>query len=213
MLLSLILALWPTWQGTQNAVLFSAEAIAEARIAGEDVTVPCQTWREWVETTRVGPGLFERRPGYGDINSHDNYMGMALGAWACDFPSLAIEITNELAQRGWAFNDVPPHGFDIRGQLTPKDIVPLKLVAGWDVSPFEAAYASLDLCIGRSWNLKRARLIIYEHYPLPWLHSLILAPCIYRAKRMVNYIEAGCNYHGAESPQCVALKLSGGRWE
>jgi hypothetical protein len=213
MILSILLSLWTTWAATQNAVLFSAEDVAEKRIAGQDVAQECVLWREWVERTRVGPGLFERRPGYGDINSHDNYLGMALGAWACDFPSLTIEITNELAQRGWAFNDVPPFGYDIRGQLTPKDIVPLKLVAGWDVSPFEAAYASLDLCIGKSWNLKRARVLIYENTVQSGLVSIILAPCIWRAKRMVDYVQAGCNYHGEASPQCVALRQTKGAWK
>ena len=213
MILSILLSLWTTWAATQNAVLFSAEDVAEKRIAGQDVAQECVLWREWVERTRVGPGLFERRPGYGDINSHDNYLGMALGAWACDFPSLTIEITNELAQRGWAFNDVPPFGYDIRGQLTPKDIVPLKLVAGWDVSPFEAAYASLDLCIGKSWNLKRARVLIYENVEKDALSSLILAPCIWKAKRAVDYVQAGCNYHGEASPQCVALRTTKGKWK
>lgn len=213
MLLSLFLSLWGQWQQSQNPILFGGEGIAETRLARESVTEQCALWRDFLNQTRIAPGVFERRPGYGDINSHDNYQGMALGGWACDFPDIAIEIVNELSRTGWMFNDVQPGVFDIRGQLTPKDIVPLKLVAGWEPALWETVYASADLCIGRSWNLKRSRLLIYEHYQLPWLHSLILSPCVYRAKRMVNYVEAGCNYHGAQSPQCVALKKNEGVWK
>jgi hypothetical protein len=211
MVLSLLLALWPQWQSSQNAVLFSAEHIAEARLAGEDVSIACETWKDWNDKTRVAPGQFERRPGYGDINSHDNMgAGMALGSVACNQPEIAMEIVHHIGFKGWAFNDVEPGKYDIRGQLTPKDWVPITVAAGFTPDVLSTVYASIDLCVGRSWNLKRARVLIYENSELPALQSLILAPCIWRAKRMVNYIEAGCNYHG--EPFCSIMKSHGGAW-
>jgi len=210
-MLSILLAMWPQWISSQNAVLFSAEHIMEAKLAGHDVTEICATWRDFVNTTRVGPGLFERRVGYGDINSHDNYAGMALGSVACGFPTIAAEVVHNLSARGWQFNDVPPHGYDIRGQMTPKDWTPLLVAAGLTPDPLSTLYASIDLCVGRSWNLKRARILVYENMPMPALQRAILAPCIWYGKRMVDYIEAGCHYH--REPFCSLLKANEGKWK
>lgn len=206
------------WAPSQNAILFSSETAVELKLAGEDVEGPCEVINEWIDKTRVAPGLFKRTPTYGDITSHDNYIGHALSDLACK-NGISKEIAEALAKTGWAFNDAKPGEYDPRGQLTPKDIVPIKLLAGWKPTPLEALYASLDLFIGRSWNLKRSRILVYENTEMDLLTSIIIMPGVFYGKRMVDYKDAGCNYHNTMSPKgqdsllCEAIKSSNASWK
>lgn len=206
------------WAGSQNLQLFLSEHINEAHLAGKETSEYCESFHQVMKDTRIETAQFERKPGYPDINSHDNYIGITLGGMRCKQNGenvYAKEIYDVMSKRGWYFNDVDPTKYDIRGQLTPKEWVPITLEAGVVPSILDTIYASIDLCVGRSWNLKRVRMSIYQDNwdKMPNMHKLVLWPCMQRGKKMVNYVEATCNYHGADNPICHNIKMSNGAWK